>query len=107
MNSLIKSIILVTNIDFVACSQGAITTGNIVVEPEAVDMSIGESGILSDMDLIQLETNDSVLIGNIDKVIATSDRLFIADFENLSVYIFDLEGKYVNKISIHGRGADD
>lgn len=107
MNSLIKSIILVTNIVFVACSQGAITTGNIVVEPEAVDMSIGESGILSDMDLIQLETNDSVLIGNIDKVIATSDRLFIADFENLSVYIFDLDGKYINKISNQGRGADE
>ena len=57
-------------------------------------------GLLKDCTIVPLETNDSVLIGEIDKVIFYETRLYVATFSpEQAVYIFNLQGKLLHKIS--------
>ena len=65
-------------------------------------------GLLKDCTIVPLETNDSVLIGEIDKVIFYETRLYVATFSpEQAVYIFNLQGKLLHKISRKGRGAEE
>ena len=55
-------------------------------------------GLLKDCTIVPLETNDSVLIGEIDKVIFYETRLYVATFSpEQAVYIFNLQGKFKNR----------
>ena len=54
-------------------------------------------GLLKDCTIVPLETNDSVLIGEIDKVIFYETRLYVATFSpEQAVYIFNLQGKFIS-----------
>ena len=80
----------------------------ITIKPTLEAASIETAGIIGDMQLIRLETNEDCLIGDIDKIIATDDRLYIADFSlTQNVFIFDLTGKYINKIARRGRSQNE
>lgn len=58
--------------------------------------------------LVPLETNDSVLIGKIDKVVLWKDKLFVASFQKGQVvYAFDLRGHFLGKIGNQGRGPEE
>lgn len=57
---------------------------------------------------VQLETDTNMLIGGIDKVILSDDRIYIMDrFVTRSLLIFDTEGRFVNKISRLGQGPEE
>jgi hypothetical protein len=67
-----------------------------------------EKGLFSSCKIVPLETNDSCLIGRINKVILWQDRIFILDhYQTASVFIFDGSGKWINTISRRGQGPDD
>lgn len=69
---------------------------------------IHSTSLIKDCKVIPLETNDSVLIGSVDKVIVYKDRLYVGDFsKNRTVYVFDMQGKFCSKISRWGRGPDE
>lgn len=64
--------------------------------------------LLKNCTIVPLETNDSVLIGEIKKVILYENRLYVATFSpEQTVYIFNLQGKLLHKISRKGRGAGE
>ena len=66
------------------------------------------TSLIKDCKIIPLETNDSVLIGSIDKVIVDQDKLYVGDFSKThSVYVFDLQGNFQQKISRQGRGPEE
>lgn len=76
------------------------------LKQEVVD--IHSTALIKDCKIIPLETTDSVLIGEIDKVIVHHDRLYVGDFSQTNaVYIFDMQGKILNKISRQGRGGEE
>ena len=101
-------IIIVCGALFISCAQNFSVENVIEIDTQEETESIEESGLLAGMELIQLETNDSVLITSIDKVIVSSDRLFVADLkESYTIFIFDLDGNYINKINKLGRGVDE
>ncbi|MBO4560501.1 MAG: 6-bladed beta-propeller [Bacteroidaceae bacterium] len=55
---------------------------------------------------IQLETSDNCLIGEVNDIHFVNDRLFVqADFK--SVFVFDLNGKLISKVSRVGRGPGE
>lgn len=69
---------------------------------------IHTTSLIKDCKIIPLETNDSVLVGKIDKVIIYHDRLYVGDFSKTnSVYIFDMQGNFHHKISRQGRGSEE
>lgn len=66
------------------------------------------SEIVDSLQYIKLETTDESLIGNIDKLFATKERLILLDRDNAeSIYLFNLQGEFINKISRMGRGPNE
>jgi hypothetical protein len=65
------------------------------------DLTDGTFGI------IPLETTDDCLIANIDKIEIKDDRIYVMDELAQSVYIFDMNGKYLNKIHKRGQGPGE
>lgn len=92
-----------------SCKKEKPQDGNVIrfdLEPEAVN--IHSTALIKDCKIIPLETNDSVLIGEIDKVMVHHDRLYVGDFSQTNaIYIFDMQGKFLHKISRQGRGGEE
>ena len=75
---------------------------------EMKDISETRSLFFKSFRRIQLETDTSMLIGNIDKIILNGDRIYIID-KNItsSIFIFNQNGRFVNKISRKGEGPNE
>lgn len=58
-------------------------------------------------EVIPLETTDSSVMGDIMKVIALKDRIFVAAWNGKSIFIFNREGKYLSRIDKEGRGPGE
>lgn len=60
------------------------------------------------IDYIPLETNESILVGNIDKLLIYEDRIYILDiYKAKSVFIFDIKGLFIKKISLYGNNSTE
>lgn len=60
--------------------------------------------IIDSVRYVQLETNMECLISNIRKIEVSDNRFFIQDDKGMAIYIFDINGKFLAKISNQGRG---
>ena len=56
---------------------------------------------------VPLETNDSCLFGNIQKLLIREDRIFVMDWANKVIMIFDQTGKFKAKIDHAGNGPGE
>jgi len=73
-----------------------------------IDHSIQDILPLQNIDTIYLETSEESLFGNIDKIQIHHNRLFVLDKGvTKSVYIFNQEGRYINKIHSVGSGLGE
>ena len=64
------------------------------------------SNYLDTVIYVQLETLDNCLIGDVKDIHLVNDRLLVgADFK--SVFVFDLNGKFLSKVSRIGRGPGE
>ena len=74
----------------------------------SVNTATGKSADFSDIfeikKAIRLATNDSVIIGRIDKIICTEKRIYILDGKTNYIDIFDNFGRFLFKISAIGDG---
>ncbi|MDR2472501.1 MAG: 6-bladed beta-propeller [Tannerella sp.] len=59
------------------------------------------------MQIIPLETTDEALIAEIDEIEIRNDRIYIMDQLARSVYVFDMTGKYLNRINKVGQGPGE
>jgi hypothetical protein len=57
--------------------------------------------------IIPLETTDDCLIAEIDKIEIKNNRIYIMDELAQSIYIFDMNGNYVDKIYRRGQGPGE
>jgi hypothetical protein len=57
--------------------------------------------------IIPLETNDDCLIGAMDKLEIKANRIYIFDNMSKSIFIFTMDGKFINKINAYGRGPGE
>lgn len=58
-------------------------------------------------EVIPLETTDSSVMGDIMKVVAVKDRIFVAPWNGKSIFIYDRKGKYLGRIDKEGRGPGE
>lgn len=56
---------------------------------------------------VPLETKSVCLIANINKIIINKTNFYILDRTSKSIFIFSLEGKFINKISNVGKGPKE
>jgi len=63
--------------------------------------------IIKSVELIPLETNDNSIFGNIKRVRADGNHLYILDYNDNPVKIFTKNGKFVAEIGHRGRGPGE
>lgn len=57
---------------------------------------------------IPLETTDEALIGQVSMICIVNDTLFVADYHKAkSIFVFDLQGRYLHKIHHTGEGPGE
>jgi len=74
-------------------------------EMSDAEKTIAFSDIAKNISHVKLETNENVLIDNINKIKLTKNFIFISDFSNL--YQFSKTGEYIRKIGNKGRGPGE
>src|SRR5690606_19507132 len=57
---------------------------------------------------VVLESNSESVIGNVDEIVITKDNIVVLDrFQTQSIFIFDREGRYINRIHRPGKGPGE
>lgn len=70
--------------------------------------SVEVSSFISEYELIELETTEDILIGYIKQSIIYKERIYILDAPiGNAIYMFDLNGKFLNKIKNVGQGPGE
>ena len=78
------------------------------VDMDREPIEIQKTGLIRDYRLIQLDTPEEALIGEIDQVIVFGQYIYIADYsKSKAVFIFDTTGHFLNKIDRYGRAGDE
>lgn len=92
---------LLTNTLFCYSQIGKIDSSEMKVLRIDPSQSIGKpvSEVYDRVRYVPLETNKESTFGEITRLKVWGDRLIIFDLDTWGVYIFDKEGKYINKIS--------
>jgi len=80
----------------------------IKIDPSEAIKPVKFSKLFVDLKYIQLETDKNCVIGNIDKIIHTENKIIIMDsYITKSIYIFDTDGKINSVINKSGRGPGE
>ena len=81
---------------------------SITIDLDEHTVELQRLSLIKDIRIVRLETNDSVLVGLIDKVLIHDGKIYIGDFyASQSLFIFDMQGKAIRKISRKGRGPGE
>lgn len=76
------------------------------IDLKSVSRISGQSNIRS-IEYIPLETNDDILIGHIDKLIFHDSKFYLLDINSNTIFIFNRDGSFHNKISRTGGGPGE
>ncbi|QZT38470.1 6-bladed beta-propeller [Halosquirtibacter xylanolyticus] len=88
-----------------ACNKVEITKCNKV---HVNTSTITKNVIIHADEYLALETNEDCVVGNIDKLIAYDNKIYILDREVAeSIFIYDNYGRFISKISNKGKGLGE
>ena len=74
----------------------------------AEDIEVTKDKYIKSFRYIQLETDTTALIGRMDKILYEDNRIYIVDkFVTKSLFIFDKDGNFINKIYRYGQGPEE
>lgn len=81
----------------------------ITIDPDALSQTERSkiSTIAENIEYIPLQTTDSILIGHVKKMVVWQGDLYIWDKQTESIYLFDANGKFKNKVSKQGGGPEE
>lgn len=108
----IISIFLFITILLVGCNQHKQKNSSTETNLHVVDLysseNFSENGIVAEVGIIKLETNSNCLIGKIDKLIVSNDKIWILD-KNIAktLFVFSLKGDFINTIGKVGKGPGE
>lgn len=77
--------------------------------PKAEDMKqqMPVSRIATRVEYIPLETSDSVLIGDIEKLVVWKDRFYFYDRKGEAIFCFGTDGRFLHRIGRQGEGPKE
>ena len=96
-----------SNPNLIPCNTNSV---RIVVDPDEIHQNMDKqfASIFDSCRYVQLETRMESLLGNISKVIPHNNRLYILDKSiTKSVFVFDIQGSWINTISRMGKGPGE
>lgn len=78
------------------------------VTEDLIIHNVKYSDIITDYNVIPLETTNESLIGNIDKIVFHDNQFFILDqFKVRTIFVFSSTGKFMWKLSKFGKGPGE
>jgi hypothetical protein len=77
------------------------------IEISSLDKKVFPGDLIKDVTYLKLETNEECLIRNIDKIKFRNELIYILDRLSKSVFVFNMEGKYIKKYHHYGRGPGE
>jgi hypothetical protein len=80
---------------------------NIYVEPEQLGQTIKSEGIIDTLWRVKLETTEDNLVGTVFRILCNGKYIYLYDLGQDAVFIFEMDGKYVNKIDDKGKGPGE
>ncbi|MCX6227011.1 MAG: 6-bladed beta-propeller [Bacteroidia bacterium] len=96
---------------FCSCHNNSIDKNPIkkikLYENLSTECEIKLSSIAENISYVQLETNDSCIVGRIDSFIAGKEFFLVYDRMLINLLMFDHEGKFLRKISNNGEGPEE
>lgn len=90
-----------------ACSGKVAQRQAIVIDLMDAKDSIPYSVFVDSIETIPLETTDSCLIGGIQDIVVTNDRFFVFDQKMQTIWAFDRQGRFINRIGKRGNGPGE
>ncbi len=75
--------------------------------PHPAKKQLKTSALIEEFKYIPIETADSALMGQYKNIHIFDNRICIQDVETRMAYLFDIDGKYINKIGKTGRGPGE
>lgn len=79
----------------------------VVIKPTDYFKQVDISEIIDTVKFVTLELREGSLVGNIAKVIVFEDRIYIYDNLTYSIFVFNIHGEYIFKISRIGKGPGE
>lgn len=83
------------------------TSIDIGIPKDIYKSEIPLSSLISEIQLIPLETNDSCLIGQINKILTDKNFYIVHDKDNNSIFMFDTTGNFMYRIGKVGDGPTE
>lgn len=71
------------------------------------DDPVSFDDLFESVSLIPLETKDESLLNGISRIVFHCDSIFILDKKQATIFLFNEEGKYLNKLSQQGNGPTE
>lgn len=104
-----KALIIVLALIFLQCKEDLIDCHIVTVNSRKIQLTVPISNIFDSLKYIPLETTESSLFKNIDKL--SMDKMgnfYVLDKEGTNaLYKFDSSGKFLHTIGIRGRGPEE
>lgn len=91
----------------ISCSKNEQQGGVSIDLLNGVNDSLGYSLFVDSIENLKLDATDSCLIGRIKDMAISRERLFLFDEQQQTIWIFNREGRYLNKISKKGDGPGE
>ena len=86
----------------------SVTTIRVDNIDDAEDIEVTKDKYIKSFRYIQLETDTTALIGEMTKILYEDNRIYIMDQSvTKSLFIFDKEGNFINKIYRYGQGPEE
>lgn len=91
----------------VSCNYNNVFIPNITIDLDEKGNSILYSQFVESIDYIELNTKDSCIVSEINKILIDNDTIFVLDKKNAGILIFTIEGKMINQINHYGNSPEE
>lgn len=91
----------------VSCNYNNVSIPNITIDLDEKGDGILYSQFVESIDYIELNTKDSCIVSEINKILIDDDTIFVLDKKNAGILIFTVEGKMVNQINHYGNSPEE
>ncbi|MFW6275088.1 MAG: 6-bladed beta-propeller [bacterium] len=63
--------------------------------------------VIANVEFVPLETDENFLIGQVNKILVYNDIFYVLDKSSKQIFVFDMSGKFIQKIGVYGRGPGE
>lgn len=79
----------------------------LTIAAPTIEESFEDTTYLRNVRTVILETNDESIIASMDRISTENDILFIFDAKQMKIFLFDMTGKFIDKVAHIGQGPGE